>query len=656
MAKVYSYLRFSRPEQMRGDSQRRQLEKARAWAARNKLTLDETLDLKDQGVSAFRGKNVREGALALFLNAVKDGHVKPGDYLVLENLDRLSRDDVLLKALPIVQGIIAEGVSIVTLDPERVYSPLTVKDIGPLIEMLLSLFLANEESRKKAERVSQAWASKRARAGTHKLTARCPQWLRLADNRGTFELIPDRVEVVRRIFRMAADGAGYVAITKRLNADGVPTFGNGKRVGQHWRPSSVKKVLASRAVLGEYQPHRMRDGKRVPTGDPLPEYFPPVVPEADFYAARAGKGLRAGRGGRNGAKVTNLFTGLLKDARDGSSLVLVEKGNGPCLVSSAARDGDTAGGAVYMSFPYPPLEQALLVWGYDLSLDAVVPRKATDVEDRLHKAEGRVADLEARLAKVKAKLKTAGDLDALLDAAVELEAERAAAKAEVERLRAEQAAPEADAVGGLKRLIGEVKRAKGGALYSLRLRLRQLLARVVQDIVVLVVQVNRDRVALLDVKLKTGARRRVTVFPPSRIVELPEGLADQDVRDWRNWPKPLRATRFEAADSVAREMAELERQGLTRGAIADRLGVSVSQVSRTLLRTGARKRARKRSDSPWLMSWHPAGGGWTKTHKGKRYFVGLGTLAAAHPKLVTARTAEGSWQAANAWWESKKPR
>ncbi|MBN8904807.1 MAG: recombinase family protein [Rhodospirillales bacterium] len=239
MATVYSYLRFSRPEQMHGDSQRRQAEKTKAWVAQSKLTLDESLDLRDLSVSAFRGKNAKEGALSHFLAAIDSGRVKPGDYLVLENLDRLSRDDVFTKALPLVQQIIGRGVSIVTLDPERVYSPTTVKEIGPLLEMLLSLFLANEESRKKSERLSQSWANKRAAAGSKKLTAQCPQWLRLSADRATFEPIPERVEVVRRVFRMAAGGAGYVAITKRLNAETIPPFGNGN--GKH--RTSVGKPL-----------------------------------------------------------------------------------------------------------------------------------------------------------------------------------------------------------------------------------------------------------------------------------------------------------------------------------------------------------------------------------------------------------------------------
>ncbi len=53
------------------------------------------------------------------------------------------------------------------------------------------------------------------------------------------------------------------------------------------------------------------------------------------------------------------------------------------------------------------------------------------------------------------------------------------------------------------------------------------------------------------------------------------------------------------------------------------------------------------------MTWHPGGNGWQKVHKGKRYFVGLGTLASMFPRLVKSRDADGSWKAANKWWGVK---
>src|SRR5437879_2330587 len=64
--KAYSYLRFSTPDQLKGDSQRRQLEAARSYAREQGLELDEELTFHDLGVTAFRGKNANVGMLARF--------------------------------------------------------------------------------------------------------------------------------------------------------------------------------------------------------------------------------------------------------------------------------------------------------------------------------------------------------------------------------------------------------------------------------------------------------------------------------------------------------------------------------------------------------------------------------------------------------------
>jgi len=91
--KAYSYLRFSTKEQALGDSERRQVDACRAYCAKNNLTLDESL--RDPGVSAFRGKHARVGALAKFLDAIQAGKVEQGSLLIVEALDRLSREEVM---------------------------------------------------------------------------------------------------------------------------------------------------------------------------------------------------------------------------------------------------------------------------------------------------------------------------------------------------------------------------------------------------------------------------------------------------------------------------------------------------------------------------------------------------------------------------------
>ena len=84
--KAYSYVRFSKAAQADGDSLRRQMEAARSFAAWNNLDLDETLDLTDRGVSGQFGQNIESGRLRAFLDAVRDGTVPQGWYLLVESL------------------------------------------------------------------------------------------------------------------------------------------------------------------------------------------------------------------------------------------------------------------------------------------------------------------------------------------------------------------------------------------------------------------------------------------------------------------------------------------------------------------------------------------------------------------------------------------
>lgn len=127
MAKAYSYIRFSTPDQIKGDSLRRQLELSERYVRENNLTLDTSLTLHDLGLSAFHGKNVEKGALGAFLTAVDQGKVRPGSFLLVESLDRLSRAQVI-DALGLFTSILNNGITIVTLSDGQVYSRESIKD------------------------------------------------------------------------------------------------------------------------------------------------------------------------------------------------------------------------------------------------------------------------------------------------------------------------------------------------------------------------------------------------------------------------------------------------------------------------------------------------------------------------------------------------
>ena len=127
--KAYSYIRFSSPEQLKGDSLRRQLEASKRYAEENGLTLDESIDLKDYGVSAYRGEHKTKGALGIFLNLIGQGKIEKGSILIIEAFDRLSREKVL-DAFDGFSEIVKAGIQIVTLNNGQVYTEKIFRKIS----------------------------------------------------------------------------------------------------------------------------------------------------------------------------------------------------------------------------------------------------------------------------------------------------------------------------------------------------------------------------------------------------------------------------------------------------------------------------------------------------------------------------------------------
>ena len=209
MPTAYSYVRFSTPDQIKGDSARRQAESSTRYAKDNNLTLDDSLNLNDFGVSAFTGANASNGKLGSFIMAIETGRVQPGSYLLVESLDRLSRT-ATLTALGQFIRILENNIAIVTLIDNRVYTRDSINDIGNLMYSLMIMARAYEESLTKSKRIREAWSNKRKRAreGTHKLTKTCPCWLELKDDQ--FHLIQEKVDLVKRKYDLALNGSGLL--------------------------------------------------------------------------------------------------------------------------------------------------------------------------------------------------------------------------------------------------------------------------------------------------------------------------------------------------------------------------------------------------------------------------------------------------------------
>lgn len=247
---AYSYMRFSTGKQAKGHSIERQRQMAEDYIKENphlNLELDLSLNLTDRAVSAFSGKNMTDGNLGKFFDLVYSGEIEAGSYLLLENLDRFSRD-VAWKATHDLTTLVKGGIVVVTLSDNQIYSDATLSAEGgsfKLMQSVIGFMRANDESEQKSIRVGKAWRKKMLRvADGVQLTKKVPFWVNKEDRRKS---IPERVAVVKRIFKLSADGLGGQRITRILNEEGVEPPTN---LASKWGISSVKKVLNSEAVLG----------------------------------------------------------------------------------------------------------------------------------------------------------------------------------------------------------------------------------------------------------------------------------------------------------------------------------------------------------------------------------------------------------------------
>jgi DNA invertase Pin-like site-specific DNA recombinase len=426
--------------QLRGDSLRRQTTASRAYAERHGLELAPPIE--DRGVSAFRGSNREFGNLARFLDQVERGLIERGSFLIVESLDRLSRENVL-EAFSLLGRIVQRDVKVVTLADGQVYDRQSfAENQGQVFLALGSMLRAHDESRVKSMRLAEAWKNKRSTASETKLTKVVPAWLRLSGDRKNVELVPNRALVVREIFQLTRDGYGAYSIARRLNERGEETWSGRTSI---WHESYIKKILDNRAVLGEYQPHTITYShgssvRRTPEGPAVPNYYPAAIDESMYLAAHASIKSRAVTGrGRKGTGYRNIFTGLLKCGLCGRSMRFIDKGplpkGGQYLHCAGSR---LKAGCRSRTWRYSYFEHAFLTYLRKVDLRSVLAGQKHD--DLLAGFSSRKLQLESDIAKHSRSIHNL--VESLAEAAspsisrrlVELESSAAALQLELDRV------------------------------------------------------------------------------------------------------------------------------------------------------------------------------------------------------------------------------
>ena len=321
MTKAYSYIRFSSKSQASGDSLRRQTRLAEDYA--NKLGLELDFNTyQDLGVSAWTGSNTSEdAALGQFILACEKNQIPRGSHLLVESLDRLSREDVESAMHQLMTLTKIHGIVVVTLSDNKVYkSPVNMID---LIMSLTIMQRSNEESEIKSQRLRAVHEHKRANPETSIKTERCPFWLELTEDRKGYQVIEEQAAIVASIFESSIAGIGIHRILQDLNNRNIKP-----PKADHWGTSTIGAILTNKAVFGCHQPHHYVEGVRKPVGEVKNNYFPVIVSEDEYYLSaskRKARDLTNKSTGRRGKYFTNLFNSIAKCASCGSSMLFNKK-------------------------------------------------------------------------------------------------------------------------------------------------------------------------------------------------------------------------------------------------------------------------------------------------------------------------------------------
>jgi hypothetical protein len=529
MPTAYSYIRFSSKKQELNDSVKRQTRLRDDWLRQNpEMTLDTTISLQDLGVSAFRGRNLDPewGDLGKFIDLAErpDSPIASGSYLLLERLDRFSRQRVSIAYTALVR-LVSAGIKVVVLDPvAHQINKDNIDQLHVVLPIVTNLCLAHEQSREKSKRVSYAWLSRRekCRDGKQIYTKRTPAWIYYDAKTNSLKLNNDAAKAIKHIFTRTCEGIGQIQLVKELNQKFKPfTKKKPKHNDPRWNTAYISKILNDRSVLGEFQPHTSADGKvRIPDGEPLRDYFPRVISDELFYEAQYHKSLRKKEKSANESNFINLFTGIVFNTLDQHVMQVqtsrTKRPNGEVYLqrrmwSYGSRRG--VAGSCPWGIDYYPFETVMLHALSELKPeDFKDPFVASDERAKIHQQiegiEIRIKELEKSILDLKSS-DSATRISRLID---ELVSRKNIASYQLDSLVGASDRTSSDMTEALKSIATVCNRPDSKLQQNVRNKIKWLIPTIVSRIeLVIYRRPNNTKIATAKLHLRNNQERIVRV-------------------------------------------------------------------------------------------------------------------------------------------------
>lgn len=232
--------RFSSEQQKDGDSERRQNDLNRATAKRLGVTvIPEHFD---------PASSVKDGATPLFKKVVSELPKDVG--IICENLDRISRGHSW-RTKSMLLDLIEDGHFIITSTDAKEYNQESIEELETVMVGDMKTALAREENNKRTKRVKEAKQSalellrhgKAAPFGSN-----LPPHIKYNPETRQYDIVKDKLAVVKSIFEDYANGHGVQFIIQRLNKSGIKTFK--RQLVNGWQKSTIFSMLRYEGFIG----------------------------------------------------------------------------------------------------------------------------------------------------------------------------------------------------------------------------------------------------------------------------------------------------------------------------------------------------------------------------------------------------------------------
>lgn len=365
--KTHVYTRISKTSQQEGSGLDEQLSRIESYIkSKPEQFQDEPQHWQDIGLSAYKNKNIIDGQLGEFIKQVGEGAIGKGHALMIYSLDRLSRRSSWDEDT--IQKIVKAGVDI-----HDVSTPIVLRHDDAFSKIIMELIVSrgNNESKIKSERSTSGWAKRLRDTLEHGkvFTKQLPRWL-AADENNNYIVIPEQVDIIKRIFMEYTNGMSSTMIARRLNDEEIKSFS-----GSKWWHNTITNLIKDERLRGYFI--------RTVDSTKIPNIYPVIIDGELFTIANRTLQVNAvgikGRPRENNKtrEIKNIVTGLVRCGKCGSKVTTSKNPRGVSYVKCMGRRNDKIS-CDQKSIKLEELERIVVTYAKQLDMSKIFSYKKVD--------------------------------------------------------------------------------------------------------------------------------------------------------------------------------------------------------------------------------------------------------------------------------------